>query len=1653
MKKIFFGKALRVAVRSLILLVLAILASSDSHAGIIVQNESNGAYGLTINSVGQSFTAEDARIQSIGVYIEASTPATGTISCALYLGENVGSLITNITVSFSTRIVGYVEFDTSSVTLQVGQKYFFLISQGPGADALVFSNDNHQSDRYAGGRAYHHGAFYDNQDLRFYVAPADQNVSFIGFAVSALTVSETDANALITVKRSGATSTTASVNYATSVPGFSAAMAGVHFASTSGTLQFAANETEKLIQVPIFNDESFLTNKVFNVQLSVPAGSPIVLIQSSIMVSIADDDAVFLNASSVNFSVSESAGTLSIPIYRTGKTNNAAGLHYQLYSQTATEGADYVAAAGDLIFGPGETNKVVQISVLSDHLVEGDEYVGLQLTPKTTETITNPYVSILIRDSTTYAEFPFASTNVTESQGTIKVPVNRRGVTDQAITVSYETQAGTASSGTDFLPASGQLTFNPGESLKYIDVTVVQDTAAEDTEGFTVKLTGAADLLGPQTTLQINVSNVASVVSVASTNVTVLENAGTVQIPLLRTGLTNVECTVFYLTVAGTASAGSDYVAKSGQVTFAPGATNAFVDVTIMDDDLAEGSEWFMLIVSPSDSNTVIAQDHSTINIQDNASTVQFATASQSVLEGAGQALVEVRRTSELTRAATVSYTTLDGTAHAGTDYGAASGTITFAPGETSKLISVPIFDDLIANDDRAFQVKLQNPVGEVVIGNQSSDTITIGNDEQKVALSEARVIVPLGTPGARIKVKRGPGSLAPVSVQYATADGTAVQGIDYTATQGTLEFVSGNATAEAEIPILDPKNSSHLGKEFKVILSTPAGATLDVPSEAIVQFTASIDFNYDFNFESKVRGQIGGSFVGLQPNTNGKIVYNDGNGNLIRLNPDGSFDSTFHPAFQVRYAAFQSDGSIVFISNSSSNPQLGRMGPDGTSDTGFAGAAATNLSVDRQDRIYVGMYVNSVTQLRRFSANGIPDDSFSIGVNSSHGNLELVFDADGRIFLNNSGYAITRYSANGEFEKQLAPVNTVSLRAGPGNKLYYSQMYPFELRRIDLDLNPDPSWTIPKVSGVFLALADGEVFVSNGSIYYTGLPVLLESDGSISPYLKMLRGVAPISAGVMSAIEDAAGNILLSGIFSSLDLDPIPGFVRYTRSPSSMVQFKQSVFGAYSDETNVKALVDRIGTPGAPSQARVASENGSLAGGVNFTPVNSTITFDPMDMRETIDSPLLSPVAGNFYLNLSDVVGSVSGQRTRAEVQVVALPPGEFVRDLNFAPAIQRTGFSPAAAFTVQTGKGILAKTSVSGFGGDTVVRYTFDGSFDPSFTPIRVGGSNAVSGITWAGGRIYLTTYFYFGNGLWRFFENGDPDPTILAAGSITPNAPVLVQPDGKVISQNSTRATVARVNADGGSDLTFHPPALNWTSGAQAFALQSDGKILVGGDSLVRLNSDGVIDSAFADAHPNKNISTLALQTDGKLLAGGGFSLIAGHSAPGLARLNIDGTFDTSFQPDIASFQWIYSLQVFNDGKIVVGGDFPGYLRRLTSTGAVDPSFASISLNGAVTHVQSQDIDNILVGGYFTSPNAGLLRLTTRQNHSPALALNVMEGGKLSLKLSAAGGAKYSLLESTNLTDWLPSLTTNLPADQFELSITNSAANRFFKGQIDQ
>jgi hypothetical protein len=396
---------------------------------------------------------------------------------------------------------------------------------------------------------------------------------------------------------------------------------------------------------------------------------------------------------------------------------------------TAVAG-DYAPAAGTLAFPAGTTTQSIAVSIHGDTLNEDDETFAVALTAPTNAAIGVTSGVGTIVDDDPLPALSIADVSVGEGGAavftvTLSAPSGRR------VTVDFATADGTARSGADYTAASGSLTFAPGETLQTITAATTVDNLDEADETFVVRLINPsrATLAAPQATGTISDDDDPPALSI--TGATAGEGGPVV----FRVGLSAPSgrpVTVDFATADGTARAGSDYAAASGALTFAPGETAQTLSVSTAIDPADEDDETFVVrLANPSHATLAVAE--ATGTIADDDALPALAIADATGRENGGALAFTVSLSAASGRTVTVAFATVDGTARAGLDYAATTGSLTFAPGTTTQVVSVGLIADGAGEPDEGFAVTLSGAAQATIADGAAAGTI-VNDDGARVA-------------------------------------------------------------------------------------------------------------------------------------------------------------------------------------------------------------------------------------------------------------------------------------------------------------------------------------------------------------------------------------------------------------------------------------------------------------------------------------------------------------------------------------------------------------------------------------------------------------------------------------------------------------------------------------------------------------------------------------------------------------------------------------------------------------------------------------------------------------------------------------------------------------------------------------------------------
>ncbi len=494
---------------------------------------------------------------------------------------------------------------------------------------------------------------------------------------------------------------------------------------------------------------------------------------------------------------------------------------------------------------------------------------------------------------------------------------------------------------------------------------------------------------------------------------------------------------------------------------------------------------------------------------------------------------------------------------------------------------------------------------------------------------------------------------------------------------------------------------------------------------------------------------------------------------------------------------------------------------------------------------------------------------------------------------------------------------------------------------------------------------------------------------------------------------------------------EPQGGDVDYSFDPRSRKNGVEGAFGTASPKVS-SVTVQPDGRILVAGNFKTAS--GVVRGGI--TRLNPDGTIDPtfLNGMSGADGPINAVVLqADRKVLIGGEFSTVNGVSRRA----IARLNVDGSVDTSFQAGVRRdSGQASVLALALgPDGKVLIAGAfnTVNGARRNAIARLNSDGSFDPSFD-MNVGADDGLRALALQpDGKVVVggafTTRDGVGRRVARLNADGSVDRSFLdtLSGLYLVNAMAL-QPDGKLVVGGSSiwYGRVARLNADGSVDTTFRDlriPGRPLPVSVFSVVSQPDGRVLIGGNFVyyyggggyrpyvARLNVDGSLDTTFL-AGASSSVYSVALQPDGKVLLGG--VSVNGPSRNGIARFNADGSLDTSFlgeTPEVYGQMGTVVQQP--DGKVLIGGSLTMFngvslglrnIARLRADGSLDGSFLNgmSGAGGAVNDIALQPDGKILIGGSFYAVNGVSRGGIARLNADGSLDGTFLNG------MSGAGGA---------------------------------------------
>jgi Ca2+-binding RTX toxin-like protein len=630
------------------------------------------------------------------------------------------------------------------------------------------------------------------------------------------------------------------------------ATAGEDYVATSGSVSFVAGQRSASIGVPVRGDTALEDTESFTLTVDAPGGISSVSYGSA---DILDDDAGLPGAHvlSVFGSTAREGTSGSDPEYlwwslvldRPAEAPVTVG--YRLLSGTADAGSDaYDQFSGSAVtFAAGESVKYVRYRIDADGIDEPDEALVLEVFGIDSAMLAggSPVLRatgwILDDDGGDVPSLFVSRPLVVEGDAgtrtaSFELSLSRPATAD--FDVTYRTLPGSATEGEDFEATSGTIRFSEGQTRAALSVPVNGDTAIEATELFTLDIATAGPVeqvsLGAASILDDDPGGpIVSVAGSATREGTSRSDPNYLSWTISLSEASEQEVTVGYRFLSGTAQAGSDaYSHFSGtSVTFAPGATSRTVTYRIDADDAAERDETILLEVHSARNATLSGgvpelRAPSWI-LDDDGATGKLAlymTASDVVEGDPGDPEPAVTFDISLSRPApvafTTSYATVDGTARAGQDYRAATGTLTFAEGQTSASVRVAVLNDQRVEGEESFNLQVGVPLGidlaiaelgRAVILEDDISEPPVANDDRYTAVEDRAFTV--GSAGGVLANDTDPeGDTLSARLVSNPANGILVFGADggftYTPQAGfigtdSFTYVAADGSEESQTP------------------------------------------------------------------------------------------------------------------------------------------------------------------------------------------------------------------------------------------------------------------------------------------------------------------------------------------------------------------------------------------------------------------------------------------------------------------------------------------------------------------------------------------------------------------------------------------------------------------------------------------------------------------------------------------------------------------------------------------------------------------------------------------------------------------------------------------------------------------------------------
>nr|MBC8184547.1 T9SS type A sorting domain-containing protein [candidate division KSB1 bacterium] len=600
------------------------------------------------------------------------------------------------------------------------------------------------------------------------------------------------------------------------------AVAPGDYTATSGVLVIPAGSTSGTISVPIIDDAISETNETFMVNLSNPVNAMLADNQGIGVINNNDPEPSLTISDETE---NEDVGTMNFTVTMSAVSELIVSVNYNTSNSTAVAPGDYTAVSGTLTIPAGSATGVISVPIIDDNSLESNETFTVNLTsPINASRADNQAIGTIVDND---GNPNISITDVTEAEnvGMMNFTVTLSNASYLAVSVNYQTNGGSAEAPEDYTTTNGILTIPPGNTSSTIVVPIIDDAIVENNETFFV------DLSNPTNANIVDNQGIGTIVDndgtpqITISDKTASENIGTMNFTVTMSAASAMPVSVDFQTTDGSAVSPADYAAMNGTLTIPVGNTTGTINVAIFNDAFDENNENFTINLSnPVNADIVDNQAVGTINDDDDSPSISISDEIEN--ENIGNMSFTVTLSAVSGIDVSVYYQTANGTAVAPGDYTAVNSMLTIPAGSTTGTINVSIINDGVSEPNETFLVNLVNPADATttITDSQGIGTIIDNDGMPNITISDEIKNENIGTMSFTVSLSNA--SASTVTVNFQTANGTAIAPGDYTQVSGTLTLPAGSLTGTIHVPIVDD-TISESNETFKVILINPVNATI----------------------------------------------------------------------------------------------------------------------------------------------------------------------------------------------------------------------------------------------------------------------------------------------------------------------------------------------------------------------------------------------------------------------------------------------------------------------------------------------------------------------------------------------------------------------------------------------------------------------------------------------------------------------------------------------------------------------------------------------------------------------------------------------------------------------------------------------------------